>query len=198
MAPPSMRPRFDLARHILKFVIPGVKPRTGRIERAGQPPHRDARARANGAPGIPTGDSLFPGKAQPSVQLRLAWYRGKITAWRLSYRGERERQKVKDIVLLSPIQLHRASCCAFSPPSTEPYRSSEAGVTIRDSWLAFGDYDVILIVEAPDNVHAAAIAMAVTAGGAVRNYKTTPLMTWGEGIEAMRVAGGSEYRPPGS
>ena len=74
----------------------------------------------------------------------------------------------------------------------------EAGVTIRDSWLAFGDYDVILVIEAPGNVQAAAIAMAVTAGRAVRNYKTTPLMTWEEGVEAMRVAGGSEYRPPGS
>jgi hypothetical protein len=40
--------------------------------------------------------------------------------------------------------------------------------------------------------------MAVTAGGAVRNYKTTPLMTWEEGIEAMQVASGSGYRPPGS
>jgi uncharacterized protein with GYD domain len=74
----------------------------------------------------------------------------------------------------------------------------EAGVTIRDSWLAFGDYDVILVIEAPGNVQAAAIAMAVTAGRAVRNYKTTPLMTWEEGVEAMRVAGGSEYQPPGS
>ena len=74
----------------------------------------------------------------------------------------------------------------------------EAGVTIRDSWLAFGDHDVILVIEAPGNVQAAAIAMAVTAGRAVRNYKTTPLMTWEEGVEAMRVAGGSEYQPPGS
>ena len=74
----------------------------------------------------------------------------------------------------------------------------EAGVTIRDSWLAFGDYYVILLIEAPGNVQAAAIAMAVTAGRAVRNYKTTPLMTWEEGVEAMRVAGGSEYQPPGS
>jgi predicted NAD/FAD-dependent oxidoreductase len=41
-----------------------------------------------------------------------------------------------------------------------------------------------------------AVAMAVTAGRAVRNYKTTPLMTWEEGVEAMRVAGGSEYLPP--
>jgi uncharacterized protein with GYD domain len=74
----------------------------------------------------------------------------------------------------------------------------ELGVTIRGSWLAFGDYDVVLIIDAPSNVQAVAIAMAVGSGGAVQNYKTTPLMTWDEGVEAMRAAGGSGYRPPGS
>ncbi len=73
----------------------------------------------------------------------------------------------------------------------------QLGVTIREAFLAFGDYDVVLIIEAPDNVRAAAISLAVTAGGAVADYKTTPLMTWEEGVEAMRAAGGSGYRPPG-
>ena len=45
----------------------------------------------------------------------------------------------------------------------------ELGVTIRDAYLAFGEYDVVLIVEAPGNVQAAAIAMAVTAGGGGRS-----------------------------
>ena len=72
----------------------------------------------------------------------------------------------------------------------------ELGVTIREAFLAFGDYDVVLITEAPSNVQAAAISLAVTAGGAVEHYKTAPLMTWGEGVEAMRAAGGSSYRPP--
>ena len=72
----------------------------------------------------------------------------------------------------------------------------ELGVTIREAFLAFGDYDVVLITEAPSNVQAAAISLAVTAGGAVEHYKTTPLMTWEEGVEAMRAAGGSSYRPP--
>ena len=72
----------------------------------------------------------------------------------------------------------------------------ELGVTIREAFLAFGDYDVVLLLEAPDNVHMAAISMAVTAGGAIAHYKTTPLMTWDEGVEAMRMAGGSSYTPP--
>jgi uncharacterized protein with GYD domain len=73
----------------------------------------------------------------------------------------------------------------------------ELGITIREAFLAFGDYDVVLLMEAPDNVRAAAISLAVTAGGAVEHNKTTPLMTWEEGVEAMRAAGGSGYRPPG-
>ncbi len=32
---------------------------------------------------------------------------------------------------------------------------------------SFGDYDVVVIVELPDNVSMAALAMAVSAGGAV-------------------------------
>src|SRR5215211_9259784 len=71
----------------------------------------------------------------------------------------------------------------------------ELGVTIHEGFLAFGEYDVVLLVEAPDNVHMAAIALAVTAGGAVVHYKTTPLLTWDEGVEAMRMAGGSSYTP---
>jgi uncharacterized protein with GYD domain len=72
----------------------------------------------------------------------------------------------------------------------------ELGVTIREAFLAFGDYDVVLLLEAPDNVHMAALILAVTAGGAVGHYKITPLMTWEEGVEAMRMAGGSSYTPP--
>jgi len=42
------------------------------------------------------------------------------------------------------------------------------------------------LMEAPDNVSAAAISLTITAGGAVKAYETTPLMTTDEGIEAMR------------
>ena len=72
----------------------------------------------------------------------------------------------------------------------------ELGVTIREAFLAFGDYDVVLLLEAPDNVHMEALSLAVTAGGAIGHYKITPLMTWEEGAEAMRLAGESSYTPP--
>jgi hypothetical protein len=40
--------------------------------------------------------------------------------------------------------------------------------------------------------------MAVIAGGAVRTYKTTPLMTIEEGLQAMRRGAEAGYRPPGA
>jgi uncharacterized protein with GYD domain len=62
-------------------------------------------------------------------------------------------------------------------------------------WAAFGDCDLIGILEMPDNVSAAAFALAVAAGGACRNVKTTPLLSMEEAIEAMKKAGKSGYKP---
>jgi uncharacterized protein with GYD domain len=64
---------------------------------------------------------------------------------------------------------------------------------VVNGWAAFGDYDVILISEMPDHV-AAAFAMAVAAGGACKSVKTTPLLSMAETAEALKKAGGSEYR----
>ncbi len=69
------------------------------------------------------------------------------------------------------------------------------GGSIINGYFAFGDYDIIAITEMPDNVSAAAIAIAFAAGGACRNVKTTPLMTTAEGVEALKKAGQSGYRP---
>ncbi len=39
------------------------------------------------------------------------------------------------------------------------------GGKIQGAWFAFGEYDVIVVLEMPDNVSAAGIAMAFGAGG---------------------------------
>ena len=67
------------------------------------------------------------------------------------------------------------------------------GGKVKDLYFAFGAFDAVLIAEMPDNVSAAAIAMAFTAGGALRNCQTTVLMTSTEALEAMRKAGTSGY-----
>lgn len=38
------------------------------------------------------------------------------------------------------------------------------GGKIESAWFSFGDYDIVVISEMPDNVSAAAIAMAFAAG----------------------------------
>ncbi len=62
-------------------------------------------------------------------------------------------------------------------------------------YLAFGDYDVVGIYDMPDNVSAAAFALAIASGGACKSVKTTPLMSADEGIAALKKAGGSGYKP---
>ena len=68
------------------------------------------------------------------------------------------------------------------------------GGKIHSVFLSFGDYDAVAILEMPDNVSAAAIALAISAGGACRNVKTTPLLTGAEAIDAAKKAAGSGYR----
>jgi uncharacterized protein with GYD domain len=70
------------------------------------------------------------------------------------------------------------------------------GGKMLHGWFAFGDYDIVSIVEMPSNVEAAAFSLAAAAGGAVRAIKTTPLMTTAEGIEAMKKAAKSGYKAP--
>jgi uncharacterized protein with GYD domain len=69
------------------------------------------------------------------------------------------------------------------------------GGTLKSAWLSFGDYDTIVIVDMPDNVSAAAFAMAISAGGSCTAVKTTPLLSVEEGVAAMKKAGGSGYKP---
>jgi len=70
------------------------------------------------------------------------------------------------------------------------------GGDIEVSYLAFGDYDVVGIMNLPSNVEAAAFSLAATAGGAIKAIKTTPLMTIQEGITAMKKAASAGYIPP--
>jgi len=68
------------------------------------------------------------------------------------------------------------------------------GGQIKNAWFAFGEYDVVVITEMPDNVSAAAISMAFAGGGGCKSVQTTPLMSAEEAIQAMRKANESGYR----
>lgn len=68
------------------------------------------------------------------------------------------------------------------------------GGRIESAWFSFGDYDIVVITQLPDNVSAAAIAMAFAAGGACRSVHTTPLISPDEAIQALKKAKESGYR----
>jgi uncharacterized protein with GYD domain len=72
------------------------------------------------------------------------------------------------------------------------------GGKFETAYFAFGEYDVVAITDLPDNISAAAMSIVVSAGGAVKAIKTTPLMTIDEGLEAMRKGASvaASYRPP--
>ena len=71
------------------------------------------------------------------------------------------------------------------------------GGKIKDFWFTFGEYDIVAVASFPDNVSALAFSMAALAGGAVKVFKTTPLLSVDESIEAMKKASKSGYKPPG-
>ena len=69
------------------------------------------------------------------------------------------------------------------------------GGKIEAAWFSFGDYDIVVIINMPDNVSAAAIAMAFAAGGACRSVQTTPLISTEEAVQALKKAKDCGYRP---
>ena len=66
------------------------------------------------------------------------------------------------------------------------------------SWYyALGDYDVVVLAELPSDIAAAAASMAIAAGKAVKAIKTTQLLNPEEGFDALLLAQGAGYQPPG-
>jgi len=68
------------------------------------------------------------------------------------------------------------------------------GGKLESLYYAFGTDDVILIMDLPDNVSAAGLAMTVAASGMVHG-RITPLLTVEEADKALGVKG--QYRAPG-
>jgi uncharacterized protein with GYD domain len=94
------------------------------------------------------------------------------------------------------LYMYQASYTAKSMAAqlTEPHDPMEAirpgleelGATILAAGFPFGEYDVLIVYEAPDDVTAASVAMAVAAAGEVKSAKTTRLLSGQEWLESLR------------
>lgn len=72
------------------------------------------------------------------------------------------------------------------------------GATLECLYYAFGEVDVVGVIDFPSPEDAAAFALAVGASGALRLYRTTPLLSVEQGIDSLRRADEIRkvYSPP--
>jgi uncharacterized protein with GYD domain len=94
------------------------------------------------------------------------------------------------------LYMYQASYTAKSMAAqlTEPHDPMEAiaptleelGAAVLVAGFPFGEYDLLIVYEAPDDVTAASVAMAVAAAGEVKSAKTTRLLSGQEWLESLR------------
>lgn len=71
------------------------------------------------------------------------------------------------------------------------------GGKLHQMFFSFGEYDIVAIIEVPDNVSMAAGSMAIAAAGTTSSCKTTPLLTMEEAKQAMEKSGvATGYKAP--
>jgi uncharacterized protein with GYD domain len=62
----------------------------------------------------------------------------------------------------------------------------DLGAKILVAAFPFGEYDLLVVYEAPDDMTAASVAMAIAAAGEVKSGKTTRLLSGQEWLESLR------------
>ena len=72
------------------------------------------------------------------------------------------------------------------------------GGKLHGFWYAFGAHDGYNLWEAPDNVSMAAVAIAISGGGALSKFETTVLLSVEETMEALNRVRAVTYRAPGA
>jgi uncharacterized protein with GYD domain len=74
----------------------------------------------------------------------------------------------------------------------------DAGAKLHSLWFSFGENDGFALMEAPDNVTAGGLSIAIASSGAFRKFETHVLMTQAELLEALEKAGEVTYAAPGA
>ncbi|HIC26161.1 MAG TPA: GYD domain-containing protein [Gammaproteobacteria bacterium] len=72
------------------------------------------------------------------------------------------------------------------------------GGTMIGAWMAFGEDDLIVIADLPDDESMAGVALAIASTGAIVNGKTTKLLTLDQAVSGMKKANAvlNAYKPP--
>jgi hypothetical protein len=77
---------------------------------------------------------------------------------------------------------------------------SRLGGKLESFYWSFGDDDFLGIIEAPDDIAAAAFSVAVGSSGSLRNLRTIKLISLDEGRKLLEKAKATKaaYTPPGA
>ena len=94
----------------------------------------------------------------------------------------------------------------FAALSKKPEDRTEAisalaqkhGCRLVSFYYSFGDYDAVVIFDAPNETAVTAMVLTALGTGHVRTAKTTQLLTPKVAVEGMRQAGSAGFKAPGS
>ncbi len=119
-----------------------------------------------------------PGKALPEKEIAMPLYMTQFSytpeAWAALARSPQDRTK------------------------TVAALAQQLGARVVNLYFCFGEYDAIVMAEAPDDTTAAAFVIAAVGAGHLKTTRTTRLFTAEEGVEMMRKAGTATIQPPGT
>ena len=136
-------------------------------------------------------------------EFEMTVFEASVYSWFLSHgtqvRSSYERRKSMPSYLIQASYTVEALQALMKKPQDRTAVVAKAvenlGGSLTGLWLSFGDQDIVALVELPNNVSAAALALAIAAGGALKSTKTTPLLTVAQGMQAMKKASSSGYTP---
>jgi uncharacterized protein with GYD domain len=74
--------------------------------------------------------------------------------------------------------------------------TEKLGGKLEAFYFAFGDADVVAILDVPDQQTAVTAALAAAAAGHLKSLKTTPLVSNADAMAAMKKAGTLAYPAP--
>ena len=74
--------------------------------------------------------------------------------------------------------------------------AQKLGGRLVNLYFTMGEYDGVVIIEAPDDTTAMAMVLAAVAPGHLRTTRTARLIPPSEAVEAMRKAQGAGYEAP--
>ena len=75
--------------------------------------------------------------------------------------------------------------------------AQKLGCRLLSFYYSFGEYDGVVIAEAPNETAMSAVLLAAISAGHIRASKTTQLLAPKDAVEAMRQAGTAAFKAPG-